>query len=174
MKFRVYTLTNIQYEIFSDSAFRVNDIDTSHYKIGAYGINLVFGVEKFVKNDQEERNGLITTAYALKCWNFIYTEDSIAQVSIKTLNDFDKTYKAGMEVTNLFARLGYTSDRNKINKTAIDSIIFEEIDDNNSFIKQSIYLNAAPETPRDVQFDIEVTLSNGKVLNAKTQKVFIE
>ena len=134
----------------------------------------MFVIEKFAQNHQKESNLLISTAYALKCWNFIYTEDSIAQVSIKTVNDFDRTYKAGMDVTNLFARLGYASDRGKINKAAIDSIIFEEIDDNKSFVKHPIYLNAAPETPRDVQFDIEVTLSNGKVLNTKTQRVFID
>lgn len=166
-------VTNVKYAISKDSSYQILNVDTTAYNNGTYGINLKFSVGKYARLMNAPTFNFTTQAFACKCWSYMKPIDTIAGIRIKTVDDFNAVYSAGDDASSLFTILTYEHQPAKIRYVPLQSLAFEEIQEYSDYYAQYIYLNAVPDTPRDVQFEIEVTLSNGRTFKATTQKVFI-
>ena len=184
----------IQYRYFSHKTLFLRNLDNSgarpveseslQLNKNAFGIRLVLEREVVYStttpplNRRKQANSiLIQSAYALSFWcpAFFYSaKDKVESIKIFTMNDFDNQRLANSDITDLFrvARSFSTIENFVANiQYSFDSeseSIFER------WIRElsvDLLLMTPPTASNKHQFEIQVALSDGRVLKSQTTEI---
>lgn len=140
----------------------------------AYGIRI--SINRSIGTCEVKRNNslFIQSAYAIHCECpplFQYNPfDSIASVTIRTINDFDSAHSGGSDVSKLF----YVFKRNEFIKLSeyvknLSSILYDE--KNPVFdpvFEFDLLLMSPPAIGNQHEFEVTIELSDSRIFNAQT------
>jgi len=177
-----------QHRNYSHKAIFLKNLDNSGEKAieseslqlnkNAYGIRLYLEREKIVLVRAKPINSIfIQSAYAISCEcppEFLYfANDSIVSIKIFTVNNFDNQYLENSDVTDYF-RVGVSSTiesyiSNMRYTYASDYVYGVEYWEQE--IKLDLLLMTAPTANNKQQFEIQVALSDGRILKQQTPEI---
>jgi hypothetical protein len=177
-----------KHENYSHKAIFLKNLDNSGEKAieseslqlnkNAYGIRLYLEREKVVVAQAKPINSIfIQSAYATSCEcppEFLYfPSDSIVSIKIFTVNNFDNQHLENSDVTDCF-RVGVSSTIEsyvaKMRYTyAIDYAYGVEYWVQE--LKLDLLLMTAPTANNKQQFEIQVALSDGRILKQQTLEI---
>jgi hypothetical protein len=174
--FNSLNTSSIKYVIKGDTSYSISNSDTVSYNAFEYGIMLNFGIERFTRlNKNDCLWNPVNKSYACDCVDpMLNGKNSVSKIAIRTKEDFNATYTKGMDVTGLFVKLKTNYDPAGIIKEPLSIQPNSEIIQSTTIYSAPIYLNARPASPRNVQFDIEVTLNDGAIFTSTTRKIFLQ
>ena len=185
-QFRSYSCTtlqstNLSFNIETDSTFSysIADATTDTFAALGYGCSIDFTIVKYASQfKRQQAFSLINQAYACSCNEYYVTSrDSINSLKIETVYDFDNNHSSGSDVTGLFVLLTYSYNPLSIIKenVSLQNINLQNnpIDESAALVSFIPYLNAAPTSPRKVQFKITAGFTSGKQFSTNTKEVFI-
>jgi hypothetical protein len=148
----------------------------------AYGIYVEFYRQLFSYTPSAP-SGLITNAQALHCESCntnvrIFPKDSIEAIQIFTVNPFREDLQEGAEITHLFRVLdqhtvktieGFIQSDDTYADTGRSKWVVTDMDD----LRYGIFLllMEAPTHSSPHQFRIEITLSDGRVIEEETSSI---
>ena len=174
-----------QHRNYSHKAIFLKNLDNSGEKIieseslqlnkNAYGIRLYLTREKNVVACTKQMNSFfIQSAYATSCKcppEFLYfPSDSIVSIKIFTVNNFDNQHSAGSDVTDYFRVSGSFS----VIESYVANMYYTYADDFEYWgqeINLGLLLMTAPTTNNKHQFEIQVTLSDRRILKEQTLEI---
>ena len=175
--------------IYSHKTLLVKNLDNSKEKPietealqinkNAYGIRLYLEREKFVVACAKPANSFfIQSAYAAvdppDCPDYNFSaNDTIISIKISTLNNFDNQHLENSDVTDYFKVAGSFSTIESyvanMHYTFEDYVEFEK-----SWGKEVVIdflLMSAPTANNKQQFEVQVALSDGRILKQKTPEI---
>ena len=161
-------LDNSGAEIIESEALQLNK--------NAYGIRLYLEREKVVVAcvKKQINSIFIPSAYATSCDcppEFLYfANDSIVSIKIFTINDFDNQHLENSDVTDYFKVAGSFSTI----ESYVANMYYTYADDFVYWgreLKLDLLLMTAPTANNKQQFEIQVALSDGRILKQKTIEI---
>ena len=190
-----FVINNIEIQNIDNSGRNPVIIENENVTIPkeGYGIRIIFNLEQLtdsVINDAIINNGSIknftknitlsTNLYATSCDDYspplLTFKDTILNIKIFSLNDFDNENLANSDVSNLFRIYDsnkYISIEEYLEKHT--TIYFEGYyNPYNMGRKIDLYLMKAPVFTGEHSFSIEVLLSDGRILYATTSIINLE
>jgi hypothetical protein len=138
----------------------------------AYGIRIQLTREKTVCNGKQPTL-FIQSAYAFDCdcppVNQLLPKDSVTSIKIFTLNDFDVTHSANADISDYFKvyQQFYFSTIKDYLKNS-ESTLY---DDTELQLTLDLLLMTAPSINTQHKFKIQITLSNGRILEQETSQI---
>lgn len=168
------TSNNLVYEFPNDSTYTSSIFTKDSIIKGGYGLTINIDFERIAMSETPIHWG--NYAYACKCkGDSFLSKDSINNISIKTLYDFDATHSAGTDVSDYFQYFEMEYQPRKLNKYPITRVYQKN---HTQFIytpnySLSFYLNNYPELNKKIQFEISINYKNGKNLKTLTQAITI-
>ena len=141
----------------------------------AYGIRLYLTREKNVVACVKQMNSFfIQSAYATSCEcppEFLYfPSDSIVSIKIFTVNNFDNQHSENLDITDYFKVAGSYSTIGSyvanMNYTYADDFEYRGQE-----LTLDLLLMTAPTANNKQQFEIQVTLSDGRILKQQTPEI---
>ena len=141
----------------------------------AYGIRLYLEREKVVTACAKRINSIfIQSAYATSCEcppEFLYfPSDSIVSIKIFAVNNFDNQHSENTDITHYFRVAGsFSTVENYVanmNYTYADDFEYWGQE-----LELDLLLMTAPTANNKQQFEIQVTLSDGRILKQQTLEV---
>jgi hypothetical protein len=141
----------------------------------AYGIRLYLEREKVVVARAKPVNSIfIQSAYATSCGcppEFIYfPNDSIVSIKIFTANNFDNQHLENSDVTDYFRVAGLFSTIESYVATLYYTYDYD-FEYWGRELKLDLLLMTAPTANNKQQFEIQVALSDGRILKQKTIEI---
>jgi hypothetical protein len=142
----------------------------------AYGIRLYLEREKVViAYEKKQINSIfIQSAYATSCEcppEFLYfANDSIVSIKIFTVNDFDNLHLENSNITDYFKVAGSFSSIENYVKNLYYTYA-EDFEYWGRELKLDLLLMTAPTANNKQQFEVQVTLSDGRILKQKTLEI---
>ena len=142
----------------------------------AYGIRLYLEREKVVVacTKKQINSIFIQSAYATSCDcppEFLYfANDSIVSIKIFTINDFDNQHLENSDVTDYFKVAGSFSTI----ESYVAKMYYTYADDFDYWgreLKLDVLLMTAPTTNNKQRFEVQVTLSDGRILKQQTLEI---
>jgi len=178
IKYESYSHTTLQLKNLDNSGAQITETESLQINKSAYGIRLYLTREKSVVACNKQGNSIfIQSAYAtsIKCPpEYMYSpKDSIVSIKIKTIKDFDNTHSENSDVTGYFRVAHFYSTI----KDYVSNMYYTFGDDQefeNSWNKEIILdllLMTAPITNNKQQFEIQVALSDGRLLKQLTTEI---
>lgn len=139
----------------------------------AYGLKIRFTTLELTSG-LKKRSFFIapTLATSCDCDKWEYAEESVQHIKITTIYDFNDSYMAGSDITDLFRIFsgGYFLINEYLTRFSFSQTILN-VDKEHT---RSLLLITPPENTGPHQFEIEVTLSDGRILQAQTIPVILE
>jgi hypothetical protein len=174
-----------QHENYSHKAIFLKNLDNSGEKAieseslqlnkNAYGIRLNLVREKVVIARAKQINSFfIQSAYATSCEcppEFLYfPNDSIVSIKIFTVNKFDNQHSENSDITDFFIIAGSFSTV----ESYVANMNYTYADDFEYWgqeLQLDLLLMTAPTANNKQQFEIQVTLSDGRTLKQQTPEI---
>jgi hypothetical protein len=137
-----------------------------------YGIRVQLNREKTVSNGKQGAL-FIQSAYAFDCdcppVNQLLPKDSVTSIKIFTLNDFDATHSANADISDYFKVYRFFSfstikDYLKNSKSTL-------YEDSELELTLDLLLMTAPSINAQHKFKVQITLSDGRVLEQETSQI---
>lgn len=146
----------------------------------AYGIRVLLDRQEVIPEEPQMATltgsfSLMQTAYAFQCGcpNEIYYEPAevVESIRITTLNEFDAFHPAGSDVTDYFLVVWHLNMWTlKQFPDLLNSALFDPEDQTVEF--NALLMNAPdPDLPENHGFTMEISLSDGRVLEAETTQI---
>jgi len=174
-----------QHKNYSHKALYLKNLDNSGEKAietellqlnkNAYGIRIYLEREKVVIARTKKINSIfIQSAYATSCEcppEFLYfPNDSIVSIKIFTINNFDNQHSENSDITAYFRVAGSysTVESHVANMRYTYEYDFEYWGQE---LKLDFLLMTAPTANNKQQFEIQVTLSDGRILKQQTPEI---
>lgn len=162
---------NIEFTFEADTFFRTKPLTASAINGKKYGISVNLETKLLaVKSSSDFLK--ISTSYACKCINeHQYLTDSLTEIHIKTLIDFDATHPAGSNVDEFFKHI-------QVEPNAQKSMIVYNLIYKTPFFKTpnqvfQFYLNQKPSTGNKIQFEVSLKTAKGKIFTSTTDSVIL-
>ena len=174
-----------QHENYSHKAMFLKNLDNIGAKIieseslqlnkNAYGIRLYLEREKVVVACAKPINSIfIQSAYATSCKcppEFLYfPNDSIVSIKVFTVNNFDNQHLENSDITDYFRVAGSYS--------TIDSYVAnmrytyaDDFEYRGRELKLDLLLMTAPTANNKQRFEVQVALSDGRILKQETLEI---
>ena len=145
----------------------------------AYGIGLSLDFE--LVHNQPCFNGLVNSAYATSCEESYTPNDTISDIRIYALSDFDESHPAGTPLSDYFAAdkrryvASYSSREEKLAQAVPISSFIEDHQQNNFYLFTDfdLFLLREPTLDSVFQFVVEVELVSQTVLIDTTESVIL-
>lgn len=143
-----------------------------------FGLELKFDIEKFAFQEQHNHFSFLPEANACDCAERLLTpKDTISNIQVVTLNDFDVLHPAGTEIDDLFFFLDKDYNPELLVYTPLTAVSERAsryyVAENGGRLGIVVYLKATPETPRFVKFQLVVNYTNGKSLTALSREMYL-
>jgi len=141
----------------------------------AYGIRLYLEREKIVIACAKRINSIfIQSAYATSCEcppEFLYyPSDSIMSIKIFTVNHFDNQHSNNSDITDYFRVSGsYSTVENHV--ANMHYTYADDFEYWGQGLKLDLLLMTAPTANNKQQFEIQVALSDGRILKQQTTEI---
>jgi hypothetical protein len=136
----------------------------------AYGIRLKLSIQQFASQNKMHLPGF-HNSFATSCEcppEFLYLpQDTITDIRIITLNDFDAAHQAGDDISRYFAVNAYMTLENYLKRPA--ETYYEPVPED--YI--SLYLMQPPAGSGEYNFRAEITLSGGTILSATATPIYL-
>lgn len=141
----------------------------------AYGIKVSIMRSENTCKLKRNNSFLIQSAYAYACScpsEFEYIPlDSIVSISITTIHDFDSEHLRSSDISEYFHVFEY---QNFISIDDYINIIETKIPDYmESTFEFDLFLMTPPMLGTEHQFEVKIKLSDGRILNAQTEKIVL-
>lgn len=174
-----------QHGNYSHKAMSLKNLDNSGEKAvesesselikNAYGIRLYLTREKIVIASAKQINSFfIQSAYATSCEcppEFLYfPSDSIVSIKIFTVNNFDNQHSGDSDITGYFRVAGSYSTI----ESNVANMRYTYADDFEYWgreLKLDLLLMATPTANNKQQFEVQVILSDGRILTQQTPEI---
>ena len=177
-KHESYSHTTLELRNLDNSGVQITETESLQINKNAYGIRLYLTREKSVVAFNKQGNSIfIQSAYAtsIECppEYMYYPKDSIVSIKIVTIKDFDNTHSENSDVTDYFRVAHFYSTI----KDYVSSMYYAFGDDlefensRNKKITLDLLLMTAPTTNNKQQFEIQVALSDGRLLKQQTAEI---
>ena len=178
-----------QHKNYSHKALLLKNLDNSGKKAietallqlnkNAYGIRLYMEREKVITSRTEKINSIfIQSAYATSCEcrpEFLYfPNDSIVSIKIFTINKFNNQHSENSDITDYFRVAGsYSTVESYIANmhNTYASGYVHGIEYCEQELKLDLLLMTAPTVNNKQQFEVQVTLSDRRILNQQTTEI---
>ncbi|RAW00347.1 DUF5034 domain-containing protein [Pseudochryseolinea flava] len=137
----------------------------------AYGIRLAIQREMVARITGPVKFSVFSPLYATDCPPNEYVGiESIASIKVFTVNDFDDTHSAGSDVSNYF-RVGNGANAMTLTKflDQFGNKTIYLVDQLNEDV--DLYLATAPESNTSNQFKVQVTFSDGRVVEKTVDEI---
>lgn len=140
----------------------------------AYGIRIHLSREKIACINRS-RSVFIQSAFAYKCDcpppNQFLPEDSITSIKVFTVNDFDATHSANSDISDYFKvytayLFTFTTIPDYLRNTS--PVLYSE---NELEVKLDLLLMTPPSFNNQHRFRVQITLSDGRVLQQETSEI---
>ena len=174
-----------QHEKYSHKAMFLKNLDNSGEKAiesealqlnkNAYGIRLNLVREKVVIARAKQINSfIIQSAYATSCEcppEFLYfPSDSIVSIKIFTVNNFDNQHSENTDISGYFRVAGsYSTVESYV--TNMRNNYADDFDYWGRELKLDLLLMTAPTANNKHQFEVQVALSDGRILKQQTPEI---
>jgi hypothetical protein len=161
-----------------NSGVQVIETESLQINKNAYGIRLYLTREKYAIARTQRLNSIfIQSAYAtsIECPpEYMYSpNDSIVFVKILTINDFDNKHSENSDITDYFrVSHSYSTVENYVANmryTYGDNLEFEQ--SRGQEIEIDLLLMTVPTTNNRQQFEVQVALSDGRILKQQTLEI---
>lgn len=110
------------------------------------------------------------TTWATKCVINFNIADSLTDIKIITLDEFDSLHKKGADVSNLFYYIKQNYQRPKLNYLSINEFLSNN--KNGPINNITFYLKSQVESSRYIQFAVVLKSDNGNNLSDTTKRIF--
>lgn len=157
-----------------------NSGQSPHYVEGgiipkeAYGLQIELALSQLAYNKSLNFTGF-NTAYAFDCFCppeiAYFAQDTISEIRIITLNDFDITHKANSEISDYFKVLTSTNYLTIPAYVDTPEIIYYEKPEHDIIL---VYLMKPPAIIGEHRFKVEILLSDGTTLASSTTIINLE
>lgn len=145
----------------------------------AYGIGVNMNFE-FVYQ-QPCFKGFVNSAYATSCLETYTSNDTITDIRVFTLSDFDETHLAGKEVSDYFAAdkrrtvTYYSTQEDQLAQALPFSTFIEELQENDYDLLTDFDLLLLKEPTLDsvFQFIVEIELASSSILIDTTESIVL-
>lgn len=161
--------SNIKYTFEADTLFRITPFSDDSVQAKSYGISVSLDAKRIASLGTSDLFNF-HNAYACKCnIDNKFLTDTIKEVHIKTLNDFDPDHLAGSNVDKYFRFLQVEHGTTK------DSIAYNPIYTTPFFLTPFqvfyFYLNITPTIGSKIQFEISLTTTKGRTYTSTTSPI---
>ncbi len=169
----------------ADTVSTISSMTTSHLKVteeytvpvndgkvskDAYGIRINFSFgELALKKDFNSIGFSSSYAYLVNCQQFGYIVDTIADIRIVTLNDFNTETPENSDVSSCFGVSGYTGYMSL--KDYARNLKNGNIETRGRI---DLHLIEAPEFIGEYRFKVDILLLDGRTLTATTTTINLE
>ena len=178
-QFRDFTHKSLSLMNLDNSGARPVESELLQLNKNAFGIRLFLEAEFSPALTHQSRGGsfLIQSAYAVSCWclpEFVYTaKENILSITILTLNDFDSQHPANSDVTDLFrvARSFSTIENFVANRPHSFEVDIELEFWQEQELTIDLLLMFPPSANNKQQFEVQVALSDGRILKQQTTEI---
>ena len=178
-QFRVFTHKSLSLINLDNSGARPVESESLQLNKNAFGIRLYLEGEVISAATHRARGGslLIQSAYAISCGcppAFTYTaNENILSIRIFTMNDFDSQHPANSDITDLF-RVGrsfstvesFVANRRDSFEGDVEFEFWQEHE-----LTIDLLLMFPPTANNKHQFEVQVALSDGRVLKQQTIEI---
>lgn len=119
----------------------------------------------------------IPTLHAFSCPGFfMQSRDSFTRVSVITIQNYDAQHLAGSDISDIVRFADYQSR----GSTQVDSTLAQQFNTALRFqnsgvggvLRQSLILKKKPQTASEYQFELKCFMSNGRLLQRTTDKIY--
>lgn len=169
---RYYTNKSITARHLDNRGAQVEVATSGSIPKKAYGIRLQL-TREITACIQKSNSLFISSAYAFGCHCMpalqFWAKDSIKTIKIFTLRDFDNTHFAGADLSDyfqVFTANTFTSITDYLKHP--EAVLYTETELTNS---TNLLLMTAPSTHTQHQFRLQMTLSDGRVLETETSTI---
>lgn len=175
--YKSYSHQTLSLKNLDNSGEQAMESDSLQLNKNAYGIRLYLIREEVVtaQHTQRNRSFLIPSVYAMKCEcapECVYSaKDSILSIKIVTLHKFDDQHPENSDITDYFKIAHtYSSVKNYV-ATLHYTYPYDILAFLDKELKIDLLLMAAPETTENQQFEVQLVLSDGRILKQQTPEI---
>ena len=170
-----YTHKTLFLKNLDNSGEKAVESESLQLNKNAYGIRLYLEREKIAVSHAKQINSIfIQSAYATKCDcppEFLYfPSDSVVSIKIFTINKFDNQHLENSDITDYF-RVAHSFSTVENFVANLHYIFADDFEYWGQELKLDLLLMTAPTANNKHQFEIQVTLSDGRILKQQTPEI---
>jgi len=145
----------------------------NHVPKQAYGILIDFALHKLSISKSQIKGFQDASAFDCFCEDSIYSpKDTITSISITTNSYFNSQHPAESDISNMFKIVGRDSYISILDYLKMPEQVYFHYEPHNE--KLNLFLIQAPEIAGDFRFNVEVLLSDNRMLTMTTGLVTLE
>lgn len=176
-KYKELLITSMQYSFEGDSTYTVSQSSKDTLANNEYGISIQINYELISQALPTKNFDFVNSAYACDCvLGNSFSNDSLNNLRILTLNDFDNEHPAGTDITANFKILNQNYSPKYISYEPIDKFAGNYLYaiDYNGQTTLSLYLSNTNKVSKSVAFEVIIDGANGTQYKAKTKSTFLK